>query len=107
VSLWLVYTQPLHEPTVLLWSEDSGFAFFPGPLKATGLQTFVQQDKSVALPVQCLNSVSAPAAAQKQGIGKGIQIEFLLDQYSESVYPTAQICITAGNIYPVGLGKIC
>ena len=102
MGLWLVYTQALHEPAILLRCQCPGFAFLPRPLEITRLQALIQQDKSVSFPVQCLNSVSAPAAEEKQCIGERIQIELLLDQYSQSVYSTAQICITAGNIYPVG-----
>ena len=52
-------------------------------------------------------SAAEKEAEEKQCIGERIQIELLLDQYSQTIYPTAQICITAGNVYPVGSGKIC
>ena len=85
----LIHAQALHEPAVLLRSEGSGFAFFPGPLERTGLQPLVQQDKAVTFPVQCFNSVPASAAEQEQRIGERIQIELLLDKRSQPIYPTA------------------
>ena len=106
MCLWLVHTQTLHEPPILLRRQSSGFACLPGPLEGAGLQPFVQQDKSVTFPVQSLDPVPASAAEQKQRVGKGIQIKLLLNQRGQTVYPTAQICITAGNIHPVGTCKI-
>ena len=106
MCLWLVHAQTFHEPAILLRSEGSGFAFFPGPLERTGLQPLVQQNKSITFPVQRLDSIPAPATKQEQCIGEWIQIELLLDKRSQPIYPTAQVGVAAGNIHPVGTGEI-
>jgi len=76
VSFRLIYAQTFHEPAVLLRSQGSCLAFLPWPLERTGLQTFVQQDKSVPFPVQGLDPI-----------------------------PT-QVSITTGNVHPVGAGEV-
>jgi hypothetical protein len=50
--------QCIHEPAILLWYK--AIAFPPRPLKRTGLRTFVQRDKSIALQVQNLDYKSLP-----------------------------------------------
>lgn len=106
MCLGLIHTQTLHEPAVLLRCQCPGFAFLPGPLEAASLQPLVQQDKSVALPVQCLDPVPSSAAEEEQCVAERIQVELLLDKNSQSVYPSAKICVTAGNIHPVRTSKI-
>ena len=107
MRLGLVYTQTFHKPAVLLWSKRLCFAFLPWPLEAAGLQPLVQQYEAIAFPVQCLDAVSASAAEQEQCIGEWIQIELLLNKSCQSVYSTAKICVTAGNVHPVGTIKVC
>ena len=106
MRLGLVYTQPLHEPAVLLWSKCPGFAFLPGPLERTGLQSLVQQHKSVAFPIQGFYPVPASAAEEKQRVGERIQMKLLLNKSGQSVYPAAQVGVAAGNIYPVCTGEV-
>ena len=65
MRLGLVYTQPLHEPTVLLRCQGFGFCLSPWPLETAGLQSLVQKDKTIAFPVQRLDAVPASAAEQK------------------------------------------
>ena len=103
----LVYAQSLHKPAILLRRKNARFAFFPRPLERSGLQTLIQQDKSITFPVQCFNSVPASAAEEEQCIGERIQIELLLDQRSQPIYSTTEVCVTAGNIHPVGTGEVC
>lgn len=106
MCLWLVHAQTFHEPAVLLRSQGSCLAFLPWPLERTGLQTFVQKNKSVSLPIQGFNSIPASAAEQEQCIGERIQIELLLNQNGQTVYPTAQVSVTAGDIDPVSAGEV-
>jgi len=106
MRLWLVYTQALHEPAVLLRSQASRFTFLPGPLESTRLQSFVQQDKSVTFPVQCFDPVPSSAAEEEQCVGEGIQLELLLNKRRQSVYPTAQICVAASDIHPFRAGEV-
>ena len=100
MRLGLVHTQALHEPAILLERQGSCFAFLPGPLKGTGLQSFVQQHKSVSFPVQGFDSVSAPAAEEKQSITERIQMELLLNHGRKAVNSTPQVGVAAGNVHP-------
>ena len=101
MRLWLIHAQALHEPAVLLGSQRSGFPFRPGPLEAAGFQALIQQYKSVAFPVQCLDSIPASTAEQEQGICEWIQIELLLNHGGQPINPTAQVGVAAGDVYPV------
>ena len=69
-------------------------------------QALIQKCKAVALPIQCFDPVSSSAAEEKQRVAEGIQMELLLHDSSQAIYSSAQIGIAAGNIYPVGPGKI-
>ena len=102
----LVYAQSLHEPAVLLGSQRPGFAFFSWPLEAAGLQPLVQQDKSIAFPVQRLDSIPASATEEKECIGEWIQVELLLYNGSQSVYTTTQVSVATCDIYPVCSGEV-
>ena len=51
--------------TFVFRRQASGLAFFSRPLEGTGFQTLVQQYKSIAFPVQRLDSVPPSAAKQK------------------------------------------
>ena len=106
VRLWLVDAQAFHEPAVLLGRQRSGFPFRTGPLEAAGFQPLVKQHKSVAFPVQCLDTVPASTAKQEQGVGERVQIELLLNHGSQPVDATAQVGIAAGNINPVSSGEV-
>lgn len=102
----LLNAQSFHEPAVLLHRERSGFAFLPGPLEATGLQTLVEEKKAVALPVQCFDPVAFSAAEKKQAVLKGIQCKLPLDQSGQSVDPKAKIRVAAGDIHPIRPGEV-
>ena len=106
LCLWLIHTQTLHEPAVLLGCEHLCFTFLPGPLEAAGLQPLVQQNETVALPVQGLDPVPPSAAEQEQRIAEWIQLNLLLDRGGESVDPTAKIRIAALDVNMVGSGEI-
>ena len=97
----LIYAQTLHQPAVLLRCDSPGFAGAARPLKATGLETFVQQHETVALPVQGFYPVPAPAAEQKQGVGKWIKFKLLLNDCGQTVNSAAQTCIAAGDVNPI------
>ena len=59
VSLRLFHIQALHEPAVLLRRQQPGFRFTARQLKAAGLQTLIQQQKSIPFPVQRFDPVPA------------------------------------------------
>ena len=106
MGLGLIHTQPLHEPAVLLWSKGFRFTFFPWPLKTSGLKALVHQYKSIAFPVQRLDSIPASATEEKECIGEWIQVELLLYNGSQSVYTTTQISVATCDIYPVCSGEV-
>ena len=106
MRLWLVYTQPLHEPAVLLWSKRLCFAFLSWPLETSGLKALVQQHESVSFPVQRLDSIPASATEEKECIGEWIQVELLLYNGSQSVYTTTQVSVATCDIYPVCSGEV-
>ena len=56
--------------------------------------------------LQCLDPVSLSAAEQEQRIAEGIQGELLLYDTGQTVYPSAQVGIAAGDIDPVGSGEV-
>ena len=107
MRLWLVHTQTLHEPPVLLGCQAPCFAFVPGPLEAAGLQPIVQQHKSVSFPVQGLDPVTPSAAEQEQRVGEGVQPELLLNQRSQAVNTKPEVSAAAGDYDAVCTGEIC
>ena len=106
VRLWLFYIQAFHEPAVLLRCQQSGFLLTARPLEIAGLQALVQQQKSIALPVQCFDPVPASAAEQEQRIGEWIQLELLLDYAGQTIDSPSEIGVATGNIDLVSSGKI-
>ena len=106
MHFWLIYAQTFHQPAVLLRGASLGFACAAMPLKNAGLQAFVQQHETVALPVQGFYSIPASAAEQKQGVGEWIKFELLLNNCGQPVNSAAQICIAAGDVNPICSRKI-
>ena len=107
MCLWLVHTQTLHEPAVLLGCQTSGFTFVPRPLEAAGLQPLVQQHETITLPVQGFNAILPSAAEQEQRVGEGVQPELLLNQRSQAVNTKPEVSAAAGDYDPVCTGEIC
>ena len=107
MSLWLIHTQTLHEPAVLLGCECLCFTFLPGPLEGAGFQPLVEQHKAVALPVQSLDPILSSAAEEEQRIGEGVQPELLFDKSGQTVNPKPEVGAAAGDYDPVCTGEIC
>ena len=107
MRLWLIHTQTLHKPAVLLGCQASGFTYIPGPLKAAGLQPLVQKYKSVSLPVQSLDPIPPSAAKQEQRVGEWIQAKLLIDKSRQAVNPKPEVGAVAGDYDPVSAGEIC
>lgn len=70
---------------ILLWGQQLGFLFTTQPLKTAGLQALVKQQKFIAFPVQCFDSVPASATEQKQRVGERIQLELLLNHAGQAI----------------------
>ena len=107
MRLWLFHTQSLHEPPVLLCTQFPRLRAVSRPLEAPTLQTLVQQNKAVSLPVQPLNPVPPSAAEQKQRIAEWVQLKLLLYQAGQSVYSSPQIRVTAGDVHMIRSLEIC
>lgn len=73
MGLWLVNTESLHEPAVLLHGKGFGLAFFPRPLEDARFQTLVEEKKAVSLPVQRLDPIPSSSAEKKQTVLQRIQ----------------------------------
>ena len=68
------------------------------PLEAAGLQSFIQQNEAVSLPIESLDPVSAASAEQEQRASKGVQVKLSLHGTRQAIYATAQIGITASDV---------
>lgn len=99
ICLRLFGLQPLHQPAILLRRQSLHFIRAPRPLKTAALQTLIQQQKAVSLPVQRLEAVPPPPAEQKQRPLKGIHLELALYQIGQSINASTQICVSAGNVH--------
>ena len=106
VRLRLFHIQAFHKPAVLLRRQHPGFRFTAWPLEAAGLQALVQQQKSIPFPVQGFDSVTAPAAEQKQRVGERIQLELLLNYAGQTIDSPSEIGIAAGDVDLVSSRKI-
>ena len=80
--------------------------FVSWPLILSILKAFIQKKESIALPKKGFDSVSLSSTEEKKTVLERIQIEFLLYYSSKTIYSSAQICISAGNIYAVKAGGI-
>lgn len=106
MHLRLFHIETFYEPAVLLRRQQSGFRFTARPLETAGLQALVQQQKSIAFPVQCFNPVPVSATEQKQRVGERIQPEQLLNHTGQTIDSPSKIGVTAGNIDLVAYSKI-
>ena len=98
MRLWLFHIQAFHEPAVLLRCQQFGFCFTARPLETAGLQALVQQQKSIALPVQGFDPIPAPTTEQEQRVGEWIQLELLLNHAGQTIDSPSEIGVAAGNI---------
>lgn len=72
----------------------------PGLLQNTVLRT------QTGIYVYSFDSIAAPPAEKEQYIGKRVQTELLLNQRCQTIYPSVQVRIAAGNVYPVSSGEV-
>ena len=95
----LIYLQALHQPPILLRCELPHLLTVPRPLEAAALQPLIQQHKTVSLPVQPFDPILPPPAEQKQRVLEWIQLELCLHQPSQTIDPTPQIRVPAGQVH--------
>ena len=98
VCLWLPDTQSFHQPAVLLSNNAERLVLAARPLELTLFKPLVEQEKAVAFPVECFDSVGSPAAEQKQRVGTWIKLELLFNDSSQTINPTAKISVAAGEV---------
>ena len=65
MCLRLLDTQPFHQPAVLLSSNAERLILTARPLELALFKSLVEQEKAVALPVECLDPVGSSAAKQE------------------------------------------
>lgn len=92
-------TQAFQKPPELLRTEAQHLFPASGPLVLPTLQTLVQQNETIRIPIHGLKAVCSSATEQKQSIGKRVQLKLCLDDAHQPVNPLAQVCVTASNIY--------
>ena len=98
MSFRLLDTQSFHQPAVLLSSNAERFVLAARPLELTLFKPFVEQEKTVALPVECFDSVGSSAAKQEQCVGTRIKFKLLFNDSRQTIDPTAKIRVAAGKV---------
>ena len=98
MSFRLLDTQSFHQPAVLLSSNAECFILTPRPLELALFKSLVEQEKTVAFPVECFDPVGSSAAEQKQRIGTRVKTELLFNDSCQSIDHTAKICVAAGEV---------
>ena len=98
VCLRLLDTQSFHQPAVLLSSNAERLILAPRPLKLTLFKSFVEQEKTVALPVERFDPVSSSAAKQEQRVGTRVEMKLLFNDCRQTVYSATKIGVTAGEV---------
>ena len=79
VRLRLLDTQSFHQPAVLLSSNAERLILAPRPLELALFKPFVEQEKTVAFPVERFDPVGSSPAKQEQRVCTGIKIKLLLN----------------------------
>ena len=79
VRLRLLDTQSFHKPPVLLRCDAVCFALAPRPLKLALFKPLVEQEKTIALPVERFYPVGSSAAKQEQRVGTRVKFELLFN----------------------------
>ena len=106
VCLRLLCLQPLHQPAILLRRQGLHLFPAPGPLKAAALQTLIQQQKAVSLPVQRLESVPSSPAEQEQRPLKRVHLKLGFYQIGQPINASPQVCVSAGDVHRAAAVKI-
>ena len=73
-------------------------AYTAWSLEISVIQSLVQKQKAVALPVERLDSVGSPAAEQEQRVGTRVKPELLFNDGCQTVDTTAKIGVAAGEV---------
>ena len=98
MSFRLLDTQSFHQPAVLLSSNSERFILASRPLKLTFFKPLVEQEKTVALPVERFDPVSSSAAKQEQRVGTRVKTKLLFNDSRQTVDSTTKIRVAAGEV---------
>jgi len=98
MCLWLLDTQPFHQPAVLLSSNAERFVLAARPLELALFKSLVEQEKAIALPVERFYSVGSSAAKQEQCVGTRVKPELLFNDSRKTVSTAAKIRVAAGEV---------
>ena len=98
MSFRLLYTQSFHQPAVLLSSNAKRFVLAARSLELTLFKSLVEQEKAIALPVECFYSVGSSAAKQEQCVGTRVKPELLFNDSRKTVDTASKIRVAAGKV---------
>ena len=91
--------QPLHQRLVLFRCDLQCFFLCTGPAETAKLQLFIKEKESVTFSYKPLDTVTAPAAEEKKDVlFIWIQLEAEFHNGGQPINPTAQICVSGGDI---------
>ena len=103
---FLVNAEPFHEPAELLRGQFLQFLSCPRPLVLATLEPFIQENVSICIPIQGLDSVGSSSAEDEQGVGLRVHVESVLNNRSKSIDTASEITVAYRNIDFLGLGDI-
>ena len=98
MSFRLLDTQSFHQPAVLLSSNAERLVLAAWPLKLTLFKPLVEQEETIAFPVERFYPVGSPAAKQEQRVGTRVKMKLLFNDSRQTIDPTAKIRVAAGKV---------
>ena len=88
----LVDREPFHEPTVFLSGKHPCLRRAARPLKTSGIQPHIKQDKTVFIMIQCFEPVCLPAAEKIQCVCVRVHLVNIPDYRHEAIDGKPHIC---------------
>ena len=98
VCLRLLNTQSFHQPAILLSSNAERLVLTPRPLELALFKPLVEQEETVAFPVERFDPVSSSAAKQEQRVGTRVKTKLLFNDSRQTIDPTTKIGVAAGEV---------
>ena len=98
MSFRLLDTQSFHQPAVLLSSNAERLVLAARPLKPALFKPLVEQEKTVAFPVESFDPVGSSSAEQEQAVLVDFIAILQHDDLCQSIDATAQVSVTAGDV---------
>ena len=98
VCLRLLNTQSFHQPAILLSSNAERLVLTPRPLELALFKPLVEQEETIAFPVERFDPVGSSAAKQEQRVGTRVKTKLLFNDSRQTIDPTAKIRVAAGEV---------